>query len=104
MHDGVCLEARESLVTRFSSDPPLTCRHRDGCRNGSVFSPGDPRRWRAHRHTILEVLFKKIGLIKNIDDEIKRDTKIIEARILKTVHTIEEYFGNIGLKAWRVSC
>ena len=46
------MSLRESPVTRFSSDPPLACRHRDGCRNGSVSSPGDLRRWRAHRRTI----------------------------------------------------
>ena len=45
------MSLRESPVTRFSNCLRLACRHMDGWHNGSVFSPGDPRRWRAHRHT-----------------------------------------------------
>ena len=46
-HVSVCSCLRHAS----SNDPPLACRHRDGCCDGSVPLPEDPRRWRANRHT-----------------------------------------------------
>ena len=48
-HVSVCSCLRHAS----SNDPPLACRHRDGCCDGGVPLPEDPRRWRAHRHTVL---------------------------------------------------
>ena len=61
----------------YSNDPPLACRHRDGCCDGSVPLPEDPRRWRAHRHSCKQVFASFFAPVSMIAPSTSQMTTII---------------------------